>query len=247
MLFKILWLLGMTGVVSLYWLALPIPEDAQLSITTIKILSLIQPTLLLTLAVFVGGNLAPKVGLSSPLAEAISQSGSWLLAIKPQLIPGIVGGIVSGITISLISTWWRAFLPLDFVAKGEALSRNTPLLTRILYGGITEEILLRWGLMTFLVWVLWCLLQQKQGAPSPTCFIIAIAISALMFGLGHLPVAFILSSKVTASLVAYIIIGNSLFGLVAGYLYWQYGLESAAIAHMLVHIVMATSEYLRSY
>lgn len=246
MLFTILWLIGMTGVVSLYWLALPIPEETQLSLTTIRVLSLIQPTLLLTLAVFVGGNLAPKVGLSAPLAEAISQSGSWLLAIKPQLVLGVIGGIVSGIALFLISTWWEAFLPADFLAKGEALSQNTPLLTRILYGGITEEILLRWGLMTFLVWLLWFWFQQQCGVPSKTCFIIAIAISALMFAIGHLPLAFILSTKVTTSLIAYIIICNSFFGLVAGYLYWQYGLESAAIAHILVHIVMAISKYLSS-
>lgn len=236
----------MAGVVSLYWLALPIPEGTQLSVTAIKILSLIQPTLLLTLAVFVGANLAPKVGLSAPLAAAISTSGSWAIAIAPQLVPGLIGGIVGGITLSLISIWWKAFLPLDFLTKGEALSQSTPLLTRILYGGITEEILLRWGLMTFLVWILWRLLQQGQGVPSANCFVMAIAISSLLFGLGHLPLAFILSTKVTVSLLAYVIIGNGFFGLIAGYLYWQYGLESAAIAHMLVHVVMATSEYLRS-
>lgn len=233
----------MTGVVSLYWLALPIPEGTQLSGTAIKILSLIQPTLLLTLAVFVGANLAPKVGLSAPLAEAISTSGSWAIAIAPQLLPGLIGGIVGGIILSLISIWWQAFLPLDFLAKGEALSQSTPLLTRILYGGITEEILLRWGLMTFLVWILWRWLQRGQGVPRANYFVIAIAISSLLFGLGHLPLAFILSTKVTASLLAYVIIGNGFFGLIAGYLYWQYGLESAAIAHMLVHIVMAIGKY----
>ncbi|WP_045052729.1 CPBP family glutamic-type intramembrane protease [Aliterella atlantica] len=246
MLFTIVWLMGMTGVVSLYWLALPIPKETQLSVTTIKLLALIQPTLLLTLAVFIGGNLAPKVGLSAPLTEAISQSDSWLLAIKPQILPGIVGGTVSGIALFFISTWWKTFLPADFLAKGEALSENTPLLTRILYGGVTEEILLRWGLMTLLVWVLWRLLQRGQGVPSVSCFVMAIASSALLFALGHLPLAFILSTEITSSLLAYIIIGNGFFGLVAGYLYWQYGLESAAIAHILVHIVMAVSDRLSS-
>lgn len=233
----------MAGVVSLYWLALPIPEGTQLSGSTIKILSLIQPTLILTLAVFVGANLAPKVSLSAPLAEAISRSDSWLSAIAPQLVPGLIGGVVGGIALSLMSIGWKKFLPIDFLVKAEALSQSTPLLTRILYGGITEEILLRWGLMTFLVWILWRLSQRGQGVASANCFVIAIAISSLLFGLGHLPLAFILSTKVTASLLAYVIIGNGFFGVIAGYLYWQYGLESAAIAHMLVHIVMAIGKY----
>ncbi len=37
--------------------------------------------------------------------------------------------------------------------KAEALSSNTSFLTRILYGGITEGLLLRWGMLTLLVWV----------------------------------------------------------------------------------------------
>lgn len=56
--------------------------------------------------------------------------------------------------------------------------------------------------------------------------------------LGHLPVARVLSPTLTAPLVAYVIIANALFGVVAGYLYWRRGLESAVIAHMLAHVVM---------
>jgi len=114
-------------------------------------------------------------------------------------------------------------------------------LTRILYGGITEELLLRWGLMTLLVWIGWRVFSQGQSAPSTFCFIVAIALSAFLFGLGHLPLVFVLGTQVTISVIAYVIVGNAAFGLIAGYLYWQKGLEAAMIAHMLVHVVMTTA------
>ncbi|NEQ29129.1 MAG: CPBP family intramembrane metalloprotease, partial [Microcoleus sp. SIO2G3] len=243
--FTILWLVGIVGVISIFWMQLPIPEAAELPSSAIKLLTLIQPTILLTLAVFAGVNLAHRVGLSAPLAEAKACSGSLGSAIKPQLVPGLIGGVAGGVILSSISLWWRSFLPSDFLMKAEDLARNTPFLTRILYGGVTEEILIRWGLMTLLVWVLWRLFQRGQWMPNVTCFAIAIAISSLIFWIGHLPIAFVLSTEVTASLVGYVIIGNSIFGLIAGYLYWKKGLEAAMIAHMLFHVIIVTTDYLR--
>jgi hypothetical protein len=37
--------------------------------------------------------------------------------------------------------------------------------------------------------------------------------------------------------VAYVTIGNALFGVVAGYLFWRYGLEAAIAAHVSAHVL----------
>jgi hypothetical protein len=249
MLFTILWSIGMIGVLSSIWIALPIPaEELPLPIVIVKLVNLISPTFLLSIAVLAGVNLASKVGLSAPFIEAVASNAQQpFLAIKPQVIPGVVGGILGGIGISTLSFLWNSSLPNDFVAKAEALSDNTPLITRILYGGITEEILIRWGLMTLLVWVAWQVFQKAQGSPDNIYIVLAITVSAIVFGLGHLPLALTLTSQATASLIAYIIIGNAFFGMIAGFLYWQKGLESAIIAHVTVHLVMAAVEYLKSF
>lgn len=234
-LFWVMWLVGMVGVLSLLTLQIELPPNVEppLPLPVLKFLTLLQPTILLTISVWLGLKLAPAVGLSAPALEAIANSKSFMPAIKPQLLPGAIGGLVGGLALVLIYGLWQSRLP---AALQDAPS--LPVLVRFLYGGITEEILLRWGWMTFLVWVAWRLLQRRQGAPNRSSVTISIVVSALLFGLGHLPIVAALNVGFTASLVLYIILANSVFGLIAGYLYWKYGLEAAMIAHVLCHVVL---------
>lgn len=254
-LFVILWLAGLAGVgsfllVDLAALAanLPLPAGTAIPPLTpaIKLLSILQPTVFLTLAVLVGVALAPRVGLSSPVAEAAISGGRMRSALKPQIIPGLIGGLLGGVAIVLMGWLAKPFLPPEVVTRSAAFGKLFPLPTRLLYGGITEELLLRWGLMTLLVWAAWRLFQKGQSKPKAVYVVGAILISSVVFGIGHLPVALLLFPAATIVLIVYVIVANSFFGLIAGYLYWQRGLESAMIAHMLAHVVMLTATYLES-
>ena len=106
---------------------------------------------MLAVAVLLGLFLSPQVGLAAPAAHAAAHGQPVLAALKPQLRPGIVGGIVGGAGISLCALLFLPHLPPEFVAAGRKLS--LPISARLLYGGISEEILLRWGFMTLLVWL----------------------------------------------------------------------------------------------
>nr|AXL06089.1 hypothetical protein AUH13_31155 [uncultured bacterium] len=250
-LFIILWLAGVAGVLSFLLVdlsalltQLPVPAGMEVPHITpaLKLLSLIQPTVLLSVAVLIGIVLAPKVGLSSPVAEAAAGNGQQLGSVlKPQILPALIGGLAGGVGIILIWFLLKPLLPPEFVARSAELNKLLPLPTRLLYGGITEELLLRWGLMTLLVWAAWRLFQRGRGKPQAVYFIGAIIISAIIFGLGHLPFAFALVPDASVALILYVISGNFIFGSIAGYLYWKKGLESAMIAHMLAHVVMLTA------
>ena len=106
---------------------------------------------------------------------------------------------------------------------------------------------MRWGLMTLVVWIVWRVFQKRFTEPTRICFVAAILFSSFVFGLGHLPVAVLLLRETTAAIVLFVILGNSAFGIVAGYLYWKWGLESAIIAHMLGHVVLAVASYAGAY
>lgn len=255
-LFLILLLSGFAGVLSFLLVdldaliaILPVQPGAEPLVVhpALKFLSLIQPTILLALAVLAGVALAKKVGLSSPVAEAAASGGDKLSALKPQIIPGIVGGLAAGVAIVLIAAAFKPYLPAEVIRIVGEFGKILPLPTRLLYGGITEELLLRWGFMTLLVWAAWRVFQKRQGSPKTVYFILAIIISSVGFGIGHLPIAFMLVSEPTLALILFVIVGNSAFGLVGGYLYWKKGLESAMIAHALTHIVLFTASYFEAY
>ena len=263
----VLWLLGLAGVLSILLIdlsaliaALPRPEvspPVELPPPAIlKLVSIIQPTVLMTLAVALGVWLAPKVGLHAPALESLAGSGStaFLEKLRPQIVPGVIAGLAGG--IGIVGTWVIAkpFLSSEFISQAERFNALLPAAVRFLYGGLAEELLLRWGLMTLLVWagsrIAARVLNRKNDdqniltLASPVVFISAIIISAVIFGLGHLPVASILAGGLTVPLVIYVISANSLFGIVAGFLYWRRGLEAAMIAHMFAHVVLLAAIFL---
>lgn len=255
-LFLILFLAGLAGVVSFLLVDLSamvalVPASPGSEVPTItpalKILSLIQPAVLLGVAVLIGVALAARVGLSSPAAEALAEGRPAIPALTPQLVPGVLGGVVGGLSIILTAAVSKPFVPTETIERIGQFTRLLPIPTRLLYGGITEELLLRWGLMTLLVWLAWRLFQKRLTKPTSIWFVVAILLSAFIFALGHLPVAFFVLGESTVAVVLFVIIANSAFGIVAGYLYWKYGLESAILAHMFCHVVLAAASYAGAY
>ncbi len=252
-LFVVLLIAGFAGILSFLLVdlpallsALPVTEEARMPFSPLilKLLSVIQTTVILSVAVFVGVSLAPKVGLLSPAFEAWARRDNFIAALKPQIIPGLIGGALGGIAIILGWVLGKPFLPPQFAMRAVEMNRLLPLPTRLLYGGITEELLLRWGVLTLLVWVAWRLFQKRPGQPRGVYFVIAIVISSVIFGVGHLPLVVVLGSNFTTAIVLFIVSANSVFGLIAGYLYWRKGLEAAIVAHMMAHVVIVSASYL---
>jgi len=252
-LFLILFCLGFAGVLSvllidLSALAALIPAANAPSITpAIKILSLIQPTVLVGVAVLIGIALAPKVGLSAPAAEALAAGEQALPALKPQLVPGVLGGVIGALAILLTHAVFKPLLTTETVERISRFGAALPIPTRLLYGGLTEEVLIRWCVMTLLVWIIWRLFQKRRAKPTSVCFVVAILVTSILFGLGHLPIAVVVLPQITLAVVLFVIIANSAFGIVAGYLYWKRGLESAMIAHVLCHVGLAIASRAGAY
>ncbi|MBA3559274.1 MAG: CPBP family intramembrane metalloprotease [Gemmatimonadaceae bacterium] len=228
----LLWLAGMLGVVFITFTALPqmmrgVTLPAPLWV--ISLASLAQSALLVALAVWAGVALAPKVGLRAPAFEAAATARPFAPALALQLRPGLLAGVLAGLILFAVSR----YAPAAILEIQERL--NLPLFARVLYGGITEELLLRWGLMTAMVWLAWRFLQHRMGAPRATYIWLAIVASALLFGAGHLPAAAILVGELTGAVVLFVVGVNTAFGVLFGYLFWRYGVEAAMIAHGTAH------------
>jgi len=255
-LFLILFFVGLIGILSFLLVDLsalvalfPVPagEEAPVITPAIKLLAVIQPTVLLAVAVLVGVLLARRVGLSSPFAESVATGQPAPSTLRPQLVPSVLGAVVGSACILLTGIVLRRLSPAQVSERISEFQALLPLPTRLLYGGITEELLLRWGFMTLLVWIGWRVFQKRQSRPTSITFVVAILLSSLVFALAHLPLAVFLIGEITAAIVFFVIVANSAFGVVAGYLYWKYGLESAIISHMLVHVALVLASYAGAY
>jgi Type II CAAX prenyl endopeptidase Rce1-like len=234
-LFLATWLAGLPGVVVIAWLVLPLlvaDRPLPVPLWVAQLASAAQSAVLLALAAALGATLAPRVNLAAPVLSAFIEGKPMLEALRPQLVPGVIGGFVGAAIIWLFTS----FAP-DALAQVQA-KYAMPALARLLYGGVTEEVLIRWGLMTLLVWLFWRIGQGGVGSPSALVIYAAIGISALVFGLGHLPAVAAMVGHVSPRVVVYVVVGNAVFGLVAGWLYWRFGLECAMLAHALAHAIV---------
>ncbi|HEY3052434.1 MAG TPA: CPBP family intramembrane glutamic endopeptidase [Thermoanaerobaculia bacterium] len=229
----------MSGVVAITVLVLPpllerLPailgrKAPPVPMTLLLLLSMAQSAILLALAVWAGTALAPAVGLHAPAFEAIVTRHSIARALKPQLMAGLIGGAFGGILIVAFSS----LAPSELKAVQKTF--DVPLIARVLYGGLTEELLLRWGVMTLLLWIAWRFFQRRAGSPKSLWVWLAIIMSALAFGAGHLPAAAMLIGTLRSGVVVSVVAVNAVFGILAGYLFWRYGLEAAMIAHAFAH------------
>lgn len=90
--------------------------------------------------------------------------------------------------------------------------------------------------MTLLACSGWRLLQNSPGKVSSLVVWPAIVVSAVIFGAGRLPSSRFLIGHLIASAIARVTVGGAVFGIVAGSLYWHYGLEAAILFHASAHV-----------
>jgi hypothetical protein len=147
----VLFALGFLGVLTLLTATIPLPDEiAELSPVAVKFLMLINPTVMLLIAVLVGTLLYDKVNLTVPFISSLLKRESARAIFVQQMKFGIPLGLLAGIVIVLVAWLFNAIIPHEFEALG---SLELTLLARFGYGGITEELLLRFGVMTLIVWV----------------------------------------------------------------------------------------------
>jgi membrane protease YdiL (CAAX protease family) len=232
--------LGLIGVLSMLTMEVPLQPEAEevlKNLTPIqkKLLILINPTIMLMISVIIGIVLFKKVNLKAPIIERIVGFANKV-NYSSMLRSGVLGGIISGILLSLVGLLFNPILPNEFLQLGESIKPT--LAARLLYGGLTEEILMRFGLMTLIVWIASKLFRSTK----PIVYWAGIIISSLLFALGHFPVAYQAVDNPSTGLLTYILLGNTIGGILFGWLYWKKGLESAFLAHIFAHIIMITAE-----
>ncbi len=182
---------------------------------------------------FAGSILSSRTGLGDPLLEGLLQGKASLNAFQVILLPtflyaflglvifcilyyGLVGSILDEKSFNIMSKL-RSKIGLDGC---------------VLYGGVVEEVIARWGLMN--VTSFFALLFTSQI--NSEIIIISIFLSGFIFAVGQLP-AYIAAGCTSSRRFLYSFVLLSLSqSILFGFLFWQYGLISAILAHMLFHL-----------
>lgn len=223
-------LIGLIGTASMMLAPLEQIVPTDMPWLSIRLLSVVQPAILVLALAALGLWAAPKTGLEAPVVRAWAEGRPLLPALRPQLPAATVAGLA---VAALLVLFWMGVRALP--SANPLLALEMPLTTKLLYGGIVEELLLRWGIMSLFVWIAWRL--AGRAAPVPAwCFWAGMTAAALLFAAGHLPMLFFLLPEPPAVLVLMVIVGNALPGLLFGWLFWRRGLEAAMIAHALAHL-----------
>ncbi|QNP81536.1 type II CAAX prenyl endopeptidase Rce1 family protein [Agrobacterium tumefaciens] len=232
----ILLIIGLTGVASLLLATFEQLIPGQQASLAMRLLILVQPAILTVTAVATGQALAAKLGLGAPLIDSWLQSDNTRAVLRRQLPPALAAGIAVAVLMIIYSS---VILPLitDAATLAKMTRFDVPLATRILYGGITEELLTRWGLMSFFAWALWRM--TGSGEIRSSLVWAAIIIAAALFAAGHLPFLFTIAAQPQPALVLAVLLGNFIPGLIFGWLFWRRGLEAAILSHGFAHCVNA--------
>lgn len=243
--FGILFVLGSVGIVMFTITSIPLIEQqlAKLSPETLEkvqplwvlmLLQGLQYSILLATSILIGIGCAYRVGLHSHLIDhwVFHTAKSLSFAVEMKWSLGV--GAAAAIVLLLLDRLMQPALPEALQAANNTERSWLNLLTAMSYGGITEEILMRWGLMSLLVWIAWKVLKQGVTLPSQGIYQGAIVLAALVFGLLHLPATAAIVPLTPVVIVRALLL-NGIAGIGFGWLFWQYSLEAAMLAHISVH------------
>ena len=195
--------------------------------TSVFSLIVVQPFALLVAGVGAGVALGERVGLRSWVTARLLGDPPPVMQMSGLALAALVGFATGAVVVVLD----RVFAPSIGLPSVASLPDISTAIIAISYGGITEELMLRYGLVTFLVWVgakVWTMFP-------PALYLGALLVSAVLFGAGHLP-AMAALIPLTRIVILRTVLLNALLGLAFGWQFWRRGLEHAMVAHISTHL-----------
>ena len=117
--------------------------------------------------------------------------------------------------------------------------RTAYFISALTYGGVIEEVLLRWffmGLIALLLVLLFAGKKKKKEIPD-WIFIAANLLAALVFSAGHLPATHMFFGRLNALILFRCFLLNGGFALFFGRWYRKYGIQYAMLGHFGIHLI----------
>ncbi|MCF2683647.1 type II CAAX prenyl endopeptidase Rce1 family protein [Faecalicatena contorta] len=112
-------------------------------------------------------------------------------------------------------------------------------ISSLTYGGVIEEILLRWFFMGFIALILVMIFARKtdKNEIPDWIFIVANVIAAIVFSAGHLPATQMFFGRITGLILFRCFLLNGAFALFFGRWFRKYGIQYAMLGHFGIHFI----------
>jgi Type II CAAX prenyl endopeptidase Rce1-like len=210
-----------------------LPENSKELKQRITRIAIGQTLAMILLMSYAGTILSMRTGLNDPLLESLLQGQAGVETVQGMVLP-VLACTIGGLIVFLVLYYGLVSSILD----GHSLQIMRKIRAAIgldgciLYGGVVEEILARWGLMNLIAFFA----ILFAGKKNPTIIWSTIIISGILYALGQLPIYLAAGCQPGRRLIYTIILLTVWQAIVFGWIFWQYGLLAAIIAHMLFHL-----------
>lgn len=202
--------------------------QGMLSYPLSELSTTIRVVLLSLGACAVGAYMAPRAGLATPLLDSMLQFNSPHIIFFNQLVPMIASTLQ--VLLGLV------LLQVLFVRHNLSTEHRVPapLGARLLAEGVLEEIVYRWGLMSVVVQIL----NRELGLDPSGAMVGGIVVAAVASSLAHVSDLSRLKFDCLSKAVASVLVLHFWAALCYGWLFWQYGLTTAMLCHIMVVFVV---------
>lgn len=216
-------------------------ERSGMSLEALTLISLFQTSIMLAFFVYFGLKCSKKVGLKQPLTAHLAgirkiQLTAWLKKhLNQALLLGIgVGFLILGSEYTLSSWLPKALMNSSSSQSPEAWKS----FIASFYGGFTEEIMMRLGLLSILFFLFKKFLKKRSVDNLPTKeFWFANFVTAILFAAAHLPTTAQIT-PLTSIVVFRCLFLNGFPSLVYGYVYQRCGLEISMLCHFFTDLTV---------
>jgi len=173
----------------------------------------------------IGLLIANRIGLGMPFVESRVKHEPIPNRFSSAVAVGWIAAVGFALSILILQNWvfgppmQTLFEEIGYTVPEEAVTPPLYGFLAAISAGITEETILRPKLA-----VLWT----------------ANIIFALSFGAAHLPTAATLGWPINTLIVTRTLVLNGIGGLILGWLFWTFGLETAMLAHFITDVILYT-------
>lgn len=201
--------------------------------TEFALVALINPLLLGIVLIYFGVRYFPRVDLHSLMAEkvdgALTAGTRKKYTLKESLPYVLLVSLIIAVLFLGFDVVFQNVLPENY-QPNFSVPNVAQVISQIFYSGLAQEILLRFGVMSSLVYVL----SGRGARLNQTTYIVSIIFTALLYAFAQYN-SVVTTIDMSFIVLLRILLLDGLAGILYGFIYYKFHIEGSILSHMLTN------------